>query len=350
MRALWPKNPTPRGTVGTWLRIPPCGGLGLGVASIILEGMKVGRSGLLVPLFDHDRAFGPGDPDPMAKMFYSAEEAAGKLGKSVDELMDMAKSGELQSFKQDNADMFRVEQIDMMISSTDDTDDIGDLSINLDDSGEADSLGLSGSAPGIDGDEVSLEMSGEIGLEDSNTAGADDSFLAGSGMGTGISAFESEASGDDLLNDDLSLETVGSGSGLLDLTRESDDTSLGAELLDEVYSNDDDPAIPASSSGLFEAAGAESGGNNLGGGMPIGGVPMIIETYDGGWSGLGVGMGIVAVASLCLVALMAFVGASGTLPALAEMMTSSMMIWFGGLVGGLIIFGLLGFFIGKASE
>jgi len=282
----------------------------------------------------------------MAKMFYSAEEAAGKLGKSVDELIAMAKSGEVQSFKQDDQDMFRVEQIDML-AATD--DDIGDLSISLDESGEADSMGLSGSAPGIDGDEASLEMSGEIGLEDSAAPGADDSFLAGSGMGTGISAFESESSGADLLKDDLSLETVGSGSGLLDLTRESDDTSLGAELLDEVYSNDDDPAIPASSSGLFEAAGAESGGNNLGG-MPVGGVPMVVEAYEGGWSGLTVGMGIVAVASLCLVALMAFVGTAGILPALATMMADGMMVWAGGLVGGLIIFGLLGFFIGKASE
>ena len=83
----------------------------------------------------------------MAKMFYSAEEAAGKLGKSVDELIAMAKSGEVQSFKQDDQDMFRVEQIDML-ASTD--DDLGDLSISLDESGEADSLGLSGSAPGID--------------------------------------------------------------------------------------------------------------------------------------------------------------------------------------------------------
>jgi hypothetical protein len=33
---------------------------------------------------------------------------------------------------------------------------------------------------------------------------------------------------------DLASEGVGSGSGLLDLTRESDDTSLGAELLDEI--------------------------------------------------------------------------------------------------------------------
>ncbi len=33
---------------------------------------------------------------------------------------------------------------------------------------------------------------------------------------------------------DMANEGVGSGSGLLDLTRESDDTSLGAELLDEI--------------------------------------------------------------------------------------------------------------------
>ena len=33
---------------------------------------------------------------------------------------------------------------------------------------------------------------------------------------------------------DLNLEGIGSGSGLLDLTRESDETSLGAELLDEI--------------------------------------------------------------------------------------------------------------------
>jgi hypothetical protein len=35
-------------------------------------------------------------------------------------------------------------------------------------------------------------------------------------------------------SDQVNLEGVGSGSGLLDLTRESDDTSLGAELLDEI--------------------------------------------------------------------------------------------------------------------
>ena len=293
----------------------------------------------------------------MAKIFYTAEEAAEKLGKSVDDLLEMASSGEVQSFKQDDQDMFRVEQIDMM--ATDDLDDLGDLSIGLEDSGESDPLGLSGSAPAMelstaddDGDDsLDLDLGGDIGLDDSAAAG-EDSFLAGSGMGTGVSAFEGgEPSGDDLLDDDLSLETVGSGSGLLDLTRESDDTSLGAELLDEVYSSDDSGA-PASASGLFEAVGGESsnGMEELSGSAGMPAVPVMIETYEGGWSGLGVGMGIVAVGSLSLVGLMTLVSNNNTLPAIAEMMTSNLMVWFGGLIGGLIIFGLLGFFIGKASE
>lgn len=290
----------------------------------------------------------------MAKMFYTAEEAAEKLGKSVDQLLEMASSGELQSFKQDDQDMFRVEQINMMATSD---DDLGDLNIALDESGETDPLSLSGSAPAMDlsasggegDDALDLDLAGDIGLEDS-AASVEDSFLAGSG----VSAFDggdASKDGDDLLDDDLSLETVGSGSGLLDLTRESDDTSLGAELLDEVYSSDDSGA-PASASGLFEAVGGESSPMNeeMGGVGMAASVPVIVESYEGGWSGLAVGMGIVAVVSLSLVALMAMVTASDTLPAISEMMTENMTVWFGGLLGGLLIFGLLGFFIGKASE
>ena len=293
----------------------------------------------------------------MAKMFYTAEEAAEKLGKSVDEIAEMASSGALQSFKQDDQDMFRVEQIDML-ASTD--DDLGDLDIGLEDSGETDPLSLSGSTPAMDlaaagsddeGDDgLDLDLSGgDIGLEDS-AAASGDSFLAGSG----VSAFEggdAPKTGDDLLDDDLSLETVGSGSGLLDLTRESDDTSLGAELLDEVYSNEDSGA-PASASGLFEAVGGDASASNedMGGVGMAASVPVVVETYEGGWSGLAVGMGIVAVVSLCLVSLMAMVAGTDTLPAISEMMAGNMMVWFGGLLGGLIIFGPLGFFIGKASE
>ena len=97
----------------------------------------------------------------MAKMFYTAEEAAEKLGKSVEEVMEMASSGEIQSFKQDDQDMFRVEQIDMLSED----DDLGDIDIALDDSAVGDPLGLSGSAAAIDFASDSSDQSANAGLD-----------------------------------------------------------------------------------------------------------------------------------------------------------------------------------------
>jgi hypothetical protein len=73
------------------------------------------------------------------------------------------------------------------------------------------------------------------------------------GSGTGLSGSQGSRPGVDVFQNDevervdpsaqtaiapgiseMASEGVGSGSGLLDLTRESDDTSLGAELLDEI--------------------------------------------------------------------------------------------------------------------
>jgi hypothetical protein len=56
------------------------------------------------------------------------------------------------------------------------------------------------------------------------------------------------------IQDQINLEGVGSGSGLLDLTRESDDTSLGAELLDEIS--------PGGSTGVGARRGTVSAGDS----------------------------------------------------------------------------------------
>ena len=50
----------------------------------------------------------------MAKMFYTLEEAAERLGKSEDEVKAMAESGELQQFRDRDQVMFKVDQIDSM--------------------------------------------------------------------------------------------------------------------------------------------------------------------------------------------------------------------------------------------
>jgi hypothetical protein len=155
---------------------------------------------------------------------------------------------------------------------------------------------------------------------------------------------------DEAIEEDLGLDAVGSGSGLLDLTRESDDTSLGAELLEEVYSSEENVEIPAHASGLFEAAGAERPADEIGE-APV--MPVVVEAYDGGGSGLGAGLLIGSLLSLVCVAIVAIVGSTGATPGLATKFAASggsMWTWFGGLAGVTVILGLIGLFIGKASE
>jgi hypothetical protein len=321
----------------------------------------------------------------MAKMFYTLEEAAAKLGKSPDDVKEMARSGQLQEFRDRDRLMFKVEQVDLMSGGGEDE---GEIRLELADSG------ASGSAIGMSNSGISLEddarpgdsragskmatgmgrkpapgSPGASGASGASGAGRDasDIGLADSREGTGVSVFDTGhgeevapgsggGAGDqthvgDAYGDELTLESVGSGSGLLDLTRESDDTSLGAQLLEEVYSNEDDPQIPAHASGLFEAAGAESPGNVLGdvsGGVAA--MPMLVEVYDGAGSGLGVGLMVAAMIALVCVAIVAIVGVTGATPGLAMTFAGNIWMWVGILAGVTIVGGGIGYFIGKASE
>jgi len=269
----------------------------------------------------------------MAKMFYTLEEVAQKLGKSSDEVKEMAKSGQLQEFRDRDKLMFKKDQIDLLAGGEDDT---GDIQLQLEES----QAGGSGIALGGSG--LNLKDDSSIGLTDSRE-------------GTGVSVFDTGHGGEDASGDthtggdgeELSLESVGSGSGLLDLTRESDDTSLGAELLEEVYSSDENIEIPAHASGLFEAAGAESPGNVIG---ETAAMPVLVEVYDGSGSGLAVGLSIGALASLICIAVIGIVGVNGATPSLATIFAGNLWIWVGALAGVTLIIGLIGFFIGKASE
>jgi hypothetical protein len=259
----------------------------------------------------------------MAKMFYTLDETARKLGKSPEQVKEMAKSGQIQEFRDRDKLMFKVEQIDLLAS----------------------------------GDDAAMDS--EIGLEQSGASGSA-LGLVDSREDTGISVFDTahgekgkSGAGDthvpEAVEDELSLESVGSGSGLLDLTRESDDTSLGAELIEEVYSGDEGKVeVPAHASGLFEAAGAESPGNAIGVGVASG--PMLVEVYDGAGSGLGIGLMLGALAALICVGIMVAVGVTNTTPALATQMGGNVLMW-GGIIGGAtIVLGLIGMFVGKASE
>lgn len=302
----------------------------------------------------------------MAKMFYTIEEVAAKLKKTPDEIKAMAKSGQIQEFRDRDKLMFKVDQIDLLAGGDEES---GEVHLDLEDSSSGSAIGLTGS--GLD-----LRDDTGIGLADSregtgisvfdtdhgssasahgSKAGSAAGSRAGSGLPLGGSGMAGAVSGEtqvgaEAIDDELSLESVGSGSGLLDLTRESDDTSLGAELLEEVYSSDENIEIPANASGLFEAASAETSSDDMRRGPAVAAMPMMVEVYDGAGSGLGAGLLIGAMVALVCLAVIAFVGIGGATPGLATMIAGNLWVWTGGLAAIAIIAGLIGLFLGKASE
>ncbi len=279
----------------------------------------------------------------MAKMFYTLEEAAQKLGVSPDQVKQYATSGKLQQFRDRDKLMFKRDQVDAMAAPP------------APSSGETDKIDLA-AEPKTPGRKEDPRAATGISVFDADEVEAADP-MAQTQITKPPAADEEE----------LALESVGSGSGLLDLTRESDDTSLGAELLDEIYPGSGGEAsdakqeagggsAPAMESALaVEASSGASGLENLQAPEHAGGaVPVSIaaeEAYDPAGSGLGIGMLVVALAALVL---LLFVGAaavsnvpSGLAAAMANS-TNNLLMYTGGGVVLAIVLGLAGYFIGKA--
>lgn len=309
----------------------------------------------------------------MDKMFYTIQEVCNILGKTEDDVREMVTNGQLQEFRNNDELVFKVEQINLLAGVDEDS---GDIVIDLGgtDTGTGSGLGLTGgdtgSALGLTGGQTGggLADSAALGL----TGGDSGMGLTSSSDAAGLSAF---GTGEDMqvdddagatrvgdgMEDELTMEAVGSGSGLLDLTRESDETTLGAELLEDAFSSDDDDnfEIPANASGLFEAAspdeteatGAPSipdGGAMAARAMP--GAPMAVEAYDGSGSGLGIGASIGALIALVILLIILIVELSGATSALAMTISESIWIWTGGILAVAILAVLAGMFIGRASE
>ncbi len=268
----------------------------------------------------------------MAKMFYTAEEVAEKLGKSVEEVLEMAKKGQIQEFRDREKVMFKVDQIDLLTGDESEPS----IPLALDDSGESFTPSTSAS---------SEEHSEPLDLS-----------------GTGMTVIDSGASrpsfglADSGSNAEFGEVTRGESSSLLDLTRESEETSLGAELLEEVYSSEDNVEIPAASSGLFEPVEGDSGGPAVvsGRGAAEAFVPMMaatsIESVEPGWSGLTAGLMVGCLLALLAAGVVVTTVAMGGSPALSAAFTANLWAWVGGLVGVSLVGAVAGFFIGRAID
>lgn len=273
----------------------------------------------------------------MAKMFYTLDEAAKRLGQPEDKVKQMVASGQLQEFRDRDRIMLKRDQVDLLAG----------------DGSEDASLGL---GSGVDLEPISLASSGS----GSGAMGA-----SGSGFGlSGDSGAKKEASGISIFDDDLEVadpnaqthanvarnvefaDKGGSGgSGLLEAAREADDTSLGADILGNVYGGDQQETMSATAAdgggALFESTGAEiaeSGAavNTL----------VAMEAFDGKGSGLAGGLALGMVVTLALAVAVAVFGISGMSGGLMDTLAQNFWAVVGGLAGVTAIFGIVGMLIG----
>ena len=146
------------------------------------------------------------------------------------------------------------------------------------------------------------------------------------------------------IRDQLALEGVGSGSGLLDLTRESDDTSLGA-VLDEITPG------PVSRRAPFESPEGSFGGIQMEEQAPprVAAPPVYVEKYDP-WAPAFGGAALAAAGVLVFGIFVLTASVMGTRPQAVQWFADQKMdIWKGAGVAvvPVIIFFVFGLIMGK---
>ena len=229
----------------------------------------------------------------MAKMFYTLEETQEILGRSDEQIKALVQEGMLREFRDGAKIMYKVDEVDGLASGGIGDSDSGVLPLAADDSGEP--LDLAGGDSGDDidllagsgddeidllagsgGDEIDLmagsgedfdlqpsDTGDQINLDDSaDILGGEKDDTVITSHGTNALTESGEIAGDPLvdagapddLEDQIDLDSSSSGSGLLDLSREADDTSLGAELLEEIYPDATEGAIETQVPGGLDMA------------------------------------------------------------------------------------------------
>ncbi len=305
----------------------------------------------------------------MAKAFYSMEEVCELLGKTEDEIKALVREGTLREFRDAGKIFFRAEQIHKLSGTEPASEDSGEIMLES----------VSEEAPATDEAELPTLADSEgtsvLGLEplDETPASAppaaepkgEDKSTVISASGIGVfDDDELEIDADPMAEtqitaspgeDVVALEGTGSGSGLLDLTHEPDDTKLGAELLDEIYPGEEDVATApvAAAEPEEELEEAEEEEEAVEEAAPAAAEEVAApaayivagDPSEGMFSGLLVG----AILLLALAGSVVAASLQGFFPDYAEFLTNQFWIFLGGAAGLVIISLLLGWVIGKAG-
>ena len=222
----------------------------------------------------------------MAGMFYNLQEVIEKLGKTEEEIKELIKNGKLREFRDGTGLLFKAAEVDDLITDTSGLDfaetgtevelipdetgeesvvpqeaaaDAGseetDIAAQLEEVAAATAAGseepeaAAGPKEAEPEEDINIDdlTAGDVNLgeltgADTNITTAGINILAeteddyklteDTKAETKLSKAPQQSEALDTLGSDLSLDSVGSGSGLLDLSLQADDTSLGAVLDD----------------------------------------------------------------------------------------------------------------------
>jgi excisionase family DNA binding protein len=309
----------------------------------------------------------------MAKAFYTIEEALEQLSVGEEELKALVRDGQLREFRDGGQVKYKSAEVD-------------DLASNMGALGGSSLSGSTGELILEPSDESSMGLTGSdmLTLDEADREDEPEgtSIIGDKGEDTvitsvGISVFddedvpEADPAANTVLDEqkssiDLSLSSTGSGiglsstgtgSGLLDLTREADDTSLGAELLDEIYSEDQEAGIPepeedAESSDLGASAGGTADDSALEDEEPVTApavatVSAAAVSAGGGFESGLTGATLGAILTLCVAGVAITSNMQGVFPDLLNKAYLDLPIAGGIFAGVTAVFFFVGFMVGR---
>lgn len=293
----------------------------------------------------------------MAKPFYSMDEVCRMLGRDQDAVKALVREGKLREFRDAGKIFFKADDVDKMAGkSVAAKEDTGEIRLDSGDDELPSLADVSGTGTG-----TSMIGLAPVDEDDTTKKKKEGTVISASGIGV-FDDDELEIETDPMAKttisaaatDQVSLEGTGSGSGLLDLTRESDDTSLGAELLDEIYPGEDEgtakpakPAKPSKKAPLREVAEEEPAYAAAEVTEVV--APMSIaaggDPAEGAMSGLMIGATILLVVAGSVVAGVL----QGFMPDYARALSNNFWWFVGGAALLIVISLMVGALLGKAG-
>ncbi len=276
----------------------------------------------------------------MVDEYYSKEETLKKLALKPEDLETLVREGKLREFRIDGEPKYKIAEVDKLSEELNPPVELGSTDV-----GSESAIELLPSDSTDGGTDV-------IPLEDTGTQAVTPDQKDTVITPAGVNVFdEDELAGLETdpmaktqiapsVTDELSIE--GGGSGLLDMTRESDDTSLGADLLDEIAVESSAVPVgeeqpPEEEAGVFEGAGPVVGG------APVAMRVEMVDPLAGLFTGLVISAIIlIGVAGLAVAGMFA-----GVLPRLISILASNMLYTIIGSIGIAVVGLIVGYLVGK---